>query len=537
MNTSRLNISRRSTTRWGARAVSAITVAALASAALPGAAQAAEASSPFVVGGASAVQAGSTIRISYPAYRLLNGEQTIGRTVHARIVSTEQDCAGSSISLAGSTRSIAVPFQDRNSTFTLEYPIPSIGTNPRIETYFVCAYEKGQVSPDFANVDSPYVTWRILPGTNTAAVPALPATPSIVNGTTADGVPTAGSIQVAAGLLSAGPSGDQATRRVLRKSTVAAPDVDSCANGSNVTELDLAPVFGLRSATANVTVTGAVGQYLCLDQILATTSHPQPRTSPPLVVRITGQTPTGIPAGSVLSVAAAIARAQAATQRLVDLNARGGVSAAEAAAALQEAQAADDALQAAQAAAANNDPAAPDAAQAGAGASDAVISPDAGGAAAADANDALRQQLESAIGGTAVNVAPGVAPTLLSLAAVTGFDPLATPVLGEGKGNASGISLKVTKPKSITRGKGFSVTLNVDPKTTRGGMRQYLLRMDGDQPTLVHKRSGFISQGSRSKRYWLSPKAAKGSYALLSTFQPSVPGTPGLSIVTPLTVR
>ena len=145
--------------------------------------------------------------------------------------------------------------------------------------------------------------------------------------------------------------------------------------------------------------------------------------------------------------------------------------------------------------------------------------------------------MDAAVGSTRVSVAPGIAPTLLSLANATGFDPLMTPVLGEGKANAAGIKLRVTKPKKVTRGKGFSVTLNVDPKATRGGMRQYLLRMDGDQPTLVHKRSGFITTGQRAKRYWISPQSAKGTYALLSTFQPSVPGTPGVSIVTPLKVK
>ncbi len=528
-----MNASHRTITRWGARATTSLAAVAIAAAALPGSAQAAEAGTPSVVGGAAAVQSGSTIRISYPANRLAAGETTINRTIHARIVFAERDCAGSSISLGGSGVSRLVPFAERNNTFTLDYEIPSRGNTPLIETYFLCAYEKGQSGPGFVDVASPYVTWPIRAGANAAVTPALPATPTIVSGTTATGVPAGGAIQVSAGLISFGPPDEVATKRSIRKSVVAAPGVDSCAGGSGVSELDVL-LFGLRDVTANVVVSGNAGQYLCIDQLLTTTTDPRVRTSPPVVSLITGHTPTGLPAASLLGVNAAIARAQAATQTLIDLNVRGNISAAEAAAALQEAQQAQDALQAAQAAAAaGNDPAN----AANPNGADAVVPADAGGAAAADALDTLRQQLGATVGDTPVRVSPQSNPTLLALAAATGFDPLATPILTEGASSISGVSLSVAKPKKIKRGKGFKATLKVAPASTRGGMRQYLLRMDGDQPTLIHKRSGFITKGLRSKKYWISPKAPKGTYALLSTFQPSTPGMAGSAILTPLTVK
>ncbi len=528
-----MNASDRTITRWGARATTSLAAVAIAAAALPGSAQAAEAVAPSVEGGAAAVQSGSTVRISFPAYRLAAGERTNSRTVHATVVFRASDC-GTGASRPPGGRDVAVPFGELNDTFTLDFPIPTRGDVPQIDSYYLCAYELGQVGPTVVNVDGPRTTWRIQPGTNAQVNPALPGTPAIIGGTTATGVPAGGAIQVSAGLISFGPPGETVTQRSIRRSVVAAPGVDSCAGGSGVRELDVLS-FGLGNVTANLVVNGSAGQYLCIDQLLATTTDPRVRTSPPIVTLITGHTPTGPSAGAILGVNAAIARVQAATANLVDLNLRGNATPAQTAAAIQEAQEAQEALQGAQAAAAaaGADPA--DSAN-GNGA-DAVVPADAGGAAAADALDTLRQQLGTTVADTPVRVSPQSNPTLLALAAATGFDPLATPILAEGQSNIAGVSLSVTKPKKIKRGKGFKATLKVAPVSTRGGMRQYLLRMDGDQPTLVHKRSGFITKGSRSKKYWISPKAPKGTYALLSTFQPSTPGVAGTAILTPLTVK
>lgn len=531
-----MNATHHALTRWGARSTAALAVLTLGLGAMPTSASAATSADPSVVGGAGSVRSGSSVTVSFPAYTLTGDERSTNRTVHVRVVSRAADCSIGGVRLTGSVQA-AVPFADLDSPYRVSVDIPSRAQNPSIESYSLCAFQVGEVSRNgqLSSVASNFVTWPILAGANNPVAVALPGTPAIVSGATATGVPTGGAIQVSAGLLSSGPAGDQATRRVIRKSVVAAPGVDSCAGGSGVSELDIAPIYGLRDATVNLVVNGAVGKYLCVDQILATTSNPQARTSPPLVSLITGHTPTGVGPAAAQGVAAAIARAQAAQQRLVNLNVTPNVNAADAAAALQEALAAQAELQAAQAAAANNDPANND--PANNAPADGVVAANAGGADAANANDALRQQLENTLGGATVAIAPQSNPTLISLAAATGFDPLATPVLAEGKANDAGIKLTVTKPKKIKRGKGFSVTLNVDPKATRGGMRQYLVRMDGDQPTLIHKRSGFITTGQRAKKYWISPKAPKGAYALLSTFAPSVPGTPGASIITPLTVK
>ena len=147
------------------------------------------------------------------------------------------------------------------------------------------------------------------------------------------------------------------------------------------------------------------------------------------------------------------------------------------------------------------------------------------------ANPAANPSDNAASGSAALS---GVAA---ALAAAPGFDSAATPVVADGSVSAAGLSLSVTVAKKVKRGKKFAVTLTVLPKAMRGGMRQYLISMTGDQPRLQRSSRGFISSGSRTKRYWLSRQAPRGSYVVLSTFTPSTPGITGLSVVTPITVK
>jgi len=486
-------------TRWGARLATATIAAGLVGMTLPATASAASSPSPFVEGGANAVRSGTTVPVSFPPFALNAGESWANRTVHARVVSRVGDCNLSGSRLAEPQVTTSVPVGDLGLPFIATMAIPSRAQFASIESYYLCAFQFGG---------------------------------------TATGVPVNGRVVVSAALVAPPAAGDALTSREILHSIVNSADVANCASGVNST---LNRIAASNLADVSVALTypqGRVGQFLCVDQAVSTSQHPTVRRSVPLVLPIT-QGVANSALGNVNVQAAlnsAVNRVQTAGSNLAALlaAASGNVNAPGVAQAIQEAQAAQEELQAARAAEALADPGNAvnqDNAQGG------VIANAASDAPANAAAEQLRQQMDAAVGNTRVTVAPGVAPTLFALAAATGFDPLTTPVLAEGKRNKAGIKLSVTKPKKVKRGKGFSVTLNVDPKATRGGMRQYLLRMDGDQPTLVHKRSGFITTGQRAKKYWISPKAAKGTYALVSTFQPSVPGTPGLSIVTPLTVK
>ena len=527
-------------TRWAARLATATITAGLIGMTLPATASAAQSPSPFVEGGASAVKSGTSVPVSFPPFALDAGETWANRTVHARIVSRVGDCNLNGGRLAEPQVLISVPVADLGVPYIATMAIPSRAEFASIESYYLCAFQVGEVRLNgrLVRVDSDTVVWPIGAGPEIAAAPTLPGTPALVSGGNATGVPLNGRVVVSAALLAPPPRGDALTLRELRHSVVNSANVDTCADGASPT---INRIAAANVADVSVAITypaGRVGQFLCVDQAVTTTAYPRIRRSTPLVVPIT-QAPslaTALTTNPREAVAGALGRAQQASRNLAAILAAAGgnANAPEVAEAIEEAQAAQENLQAARAAEALADPGNAVNQNGGQGG---VIANAASDAPANAAADQLRQEMDAAVGSTRVSVAPGIAPTLLSLANATGFDPLMTPVLGEGKANAAGIKLRVTKPKKVTRGKGFSVTLNVDPKATRGGMRQYLLRMDGDQPTLVHKRSGFITTGQRAKRYWISPQSAKGTYALLSTFQPSVPGTPGVSIVTPLKVK
>jgi len=493
---------------------------------------------PTIVGGDSKAISGTTVQVSFaPFAGLPAGTEPANRDTHIAVVSSAQACAD--LRFMYPLQSQSVPFNALGNTVIRDYAIPSKANDPQIETYFLCAWQQGIAPFGAAGTSSTKTLWRINanPAGAGTATPALPGTPTIVNGSTPNGVPVGGTVQVSAGLLAAPSRGDSLSLRQVRRSVVNSPNVGSCSAGASVQTWDLLSVgYGANDTLLNVGVPGGtVGKYLCLDQSVATVASALIRTSPPSVTLITGQNPSPLVnlQQAAAAVNSALSRVQNATRNLGALLGNPQANRQQVAEAIAEAQQAQEALQGAQAAAAQADPNA----AANPAATEGVIANAPEQQQATAANEELRQQLQAALGNSTVAVSPTSNPTLVSLAEVTGFDPLTTPVVEERVSNAAGISLSVTKPARVKRGKNFAVTLNVAPTTTRGGMRQYLMRMNGDQPTLVHKRSGFITTGSRSKIYKISPKLPKGTYVLLSTFQPSVPGTPGLAITTPLTVR
>ncbi len=527
-------------TRWAARLATATMTAGLIGMSLPATASAASSPSPFVEGGASAVKSGTTVPVSFPPFALDGGETWANRTVHARIVSRVGDCNLGGGRLAEPQVATSVPAGDLGFPFIATMAIPSRAQFASIESYYLCAFQMGEVRSNgrLTRVESDYVTWPIGAGPNAPVAPTLPGTPALVSGGNATGVPVNGRVVVSAALIAPPARGDSLTSRQILHSVVDSADIADCTVGVNPTTNNIAASNLADVSVALTYPAGRAGQFLCVDQAVATTAYPTKRRSTPLIVPITPapSLATALTTNPREAVVSALGRAQQASRNLAAILAAAGgnANAPEVAEAIEEAQAAQENLQAARAAEALADPGNAVNQNADQGG---VIANAASDAPVNAAADQLRQEMDATLAATTVTVAPGVAPTLLALADATGFDPLTTPVVAEGRANAAGIKLRVTKPKKVTRGKGFSVTLNVDPKTTRGGMRQYLLRMDGDQPTLVHKRSGFITTGQRAKKYWISPKAAKGTYALLSTFAPSVPGTPGVSIVTPLKVK
>lgn len=491
-----------------------------------------------VEGGATAVKSGTTIRITYPPLRgLAPGVQTANRTVHARIVESLAACENQRW-VGASKIETGIAFADIERPVTYEFSIPSRNEIPNIENYYVCAFQNA-IAPFNGQKYGTRDLWRIQPNVVAPAVsPTLPGTPVLVSGGNLTGVPVNSRIAISAALISPPPTGDSLTYRNVVTSIVNSPNVDRCSAGSARREFNIAP-SNLGVVTISMTPeAGQIGQYLCIDQSVSTSTYPQLRTSTPLTLRITNNiarpglsNPAPNLQQAQAGVATALQRAREAAQNLANILANQGANAPAAQAAVEEARVAQEQLQAAQAEQAAVDPGS---AVNQSGDGGVVIASD---ASASAASDQLRQQLEAALGGATVTLSPGIAPTLVSLAATTGFDPLSTPILEQSQGNSAGIALSLTKPIKVKRGKDFYVTLKVSPPSTRGGMRQYLMRMDGDQPTLVQKRSGFITTGERVKRYKVSRKDPKGTYAILSTFQPSVPGTPGLALMTPITIK
>jgi len=110
-------------------------------------------------------------------------------------------------------------------------------------------------------------------------------------------------------------------------------------------------------------------------------------------------------------------------------------------------------------------------------------------------------------------------------------------VLQEREKNASGVSIEVTAPDSIRQKKRLRTRLNVLDPVTRGGMRQYLLDLNGPTPQLLLKRTGFVPNGVKNKRFWISKNFQPGTYGLLTTFAPSTPGMQGVAVFDTIEVK
>lgn len=124
-----------------------------------------------------------------------------------------------------------------------------------------------------------------------------------------------------------------------------------------------------------------------------------------------------------------------------------------------------------------------------------------------------------------------------ALEKATGYNQLVTPLLPAGTRTASGLELRVKSPAKVKRGKYMKVTVVLDPASVRGRMRLYLVRYDDGNPTVVVKRVGFISQGSKSKTFRVPRTAKLGDYSILTTLEPTTPGQVGVATLTPVQVR
>lgn len=123
-----------------------------------------------------------------------------------------------------------------------------------------------------------------------------------------------------------------------------------------------------------------------------------------------------------------------------------------------------------------------------------------------------------------------------ALEIATGFDATVTPLLPIGTRTASGLELSVKSPKKVKRARALTVTAKVDPGKVRGRLRMFLLRFDGETPVVVQKRSGFIGAAKRSKKFYINRGDRLGTYAILTSFDPTTPGQVGVATLTPLKV-
>jgi len=267
---------------------------------------------------------------------------------------------------------------------------------------------------------------------------------------------------------------------------------------------------------------GTAGKYLCLQQGLQTDrTNGEILTSEPVTTLVERAAPS-VP--QALNLGTALERLTAATQRLQRVQGQPSVDQAALAAAAAEAE---EARRQAEAAAAR--------AQARAAQAQAQGQAPAAGAPSAaqiaevqQATEAATTAVEQAIGGATAGASKATA--LTALATATGFDPFTTPVLQAREKNGSGISIEVTAPDSIQQKKRLFTKLDVKDLATRGGMRQYLLDLNGATPRLLLKRSGFVPDGVENKRYWISKNFQPGTYGLLTTFMPSTPGIQGVAV-------
>ena len=278
--------------------------------------------------------------------------------------------------------------------------------------------------------------------------------------------------------------------------------------------------FGAAPVTRPATIPdSAGGKYMCLQQSIITDAMDKVMSSEPVTFPISRSLASYVPIGAA-SLGSSLDKLLAATSKLEQLQSQPNVdraalaaAAAEAEGARREARAAAQAAQAQQQGQAQQGGAAPQAAQI---------------AQVQQAVQAAATAVEKAVSESAVGKSKVTSVTALALA--TGFDPFTTPILQTGEKNASGVSIKVNSPNSIQQKKRLRTQLDVLEPVTRGGMRQYLLDLSGSTPQLLLKRTGFVPNGVKNKRYWISQKFQPGTYGLLTTFLPSTPGMQGLAV-------
>lgn len=316
---------------------------------------------------------------------------------------------------------------------------------------------------------------------------------------------------------------EQVLSRGVTTSFTSSSNPTTCARGSSAQTVNAAGAGSGVFAYQRTIPGGTVGQYLCMQQFVKTDLMDSIKYSEPVTFQVTPNPNVGTSVPNV-DLGSALARLQEATQRLQQVQGQPNVDQAALAAAAAEAE---EARRQAEAAAAQAQ------AQAAAAQAQGQAAP-AGAPSAAQiaqvqqAAEAANAQVEQAIGQSTAGT--GKQTALSALAIATGFDPFTTPVLQAREKNASGVSIEVTAPKTIRQKKRLRTKLQVLDPVTRGGMRQYLLDLNGPTPTLLLKRTGFVPKGEKNKRYWISKNFAPGTYGLLTTFLPSTPGMQGIAV-------
>lgn len=317
--------------------------------------------------------------------------------------------------------------------------------------------------------------------------------------------------------------GESVTRREFQIGYTSSATPLSCRGSAEHQEVvDITASGQVPTSITREIPAGTAGKYLCLQQGLATDrTNGEMRGAEPVTVLV-GRAAPSVP--QALNLGTALQRLTAATQRLQQVQGQPNVNQAALAAAAAEAE---EARRQAEAAAARAEARAAQAQAQG-------QAPAAGAPSAAEiaqvqqAAEAATAAVEQAIGGASAGA--GRPTALTALATATGFDPFTTPVLQAREKNGSGVSIEVTAPDSIQQKNRLFTKLDVKDPVTRGGMRQYLLDLNGPTPRLLLKRSGFVPDGVENKRYWISKNFAPGTYGLLTTFMPSTPGIQGVAV-------
>lgn len=325
------------------------------------------------------------------------------------------------------------------------------------------------------------------------------------------------------GTLRGEPRGDE--RETLRSIRISVTDnvniVGNCDRGRDLVDRASS---GVSSIYVDYLVpANSVGKYICAQQVLGTTTSNGPKYSIPTFLEISAN--PGLSSVPNLNLPNALALLQTVTAELAAAQQNPQISAAARAEIAARAEAARrEAEAAAQAAAQQN------AGQQGNAGQQQTVTPatPAEVQAAQEVIERAAAQVNEAV--QAATVGQGAAAvSMATLLTTTDFDPLATPILLEGQKNPSGISISVKTPAKAKQRKNFRATLKVNKPVTRGGMRMYFVSIDDGQVKLLHKRSGFVPKGTKSKNFYINYNWKPGTYGLLTTFNPSTPGLEGVA--------